>query len=236
MKTPTYYLLAAASLPLARAGQSGSWDSLSCFTSIGTMQSMGSFEFQSVSYCIAQCEAGNTVFVAVQAEDCYCGTASLDLEEMALASDETACNLPCPGYAADTCGGDSAYSVWVSQDYIDSLEDSDDDDDDDNQGDVDDSNDNDNPDDNSGYDYSDEDQDGEDSDDSYYNIGNVTSSAVAIAVPTSTAISPVSTSGSGGNFSTNVIASPNATATSSAVVTSVTSTSGAGRRFRFLFF
>lgn len=102
MKSTVYSL--AALLPLVLPAQADDlWAQVSCFTSTGNMENMGSYEFQSVGHCTTQCEKVNGVFAAVQEELCYCGTAALDIQDMALADDESACNAACPGYAVDTC-------------------------------------------------------------------------------------------------------------------------------------
>ncbi|RAH48730.1 uncharacterized protein BO95DRAFT_512207 [Aspergillus brunneoviolaceus CBS 621.78] len=125
MKSTVYSL--AALLPLVLPTQANDlWAQVSCFTSTGNMENMGSYEFQSVGHCTTECEKVNGVFAAVQEELCYCGTAALDIQDMALADDESACNATCPGYAVDTCGGDGVYSLWVSQAYALSLNDDDD--------------------------------------------------------------------------------------------------------------
>ncbi|PYH82410.1 hypothetical protein BO82DRAFT_431655 [Aspergillus uvarum CBS 121591] len=236
MKSVIYSL--AAVLPLVLPTQADNlWEQVSCFTSVGNMENMGTFEFQSVDHCIAQCDEVNGVFAAVQEESCYCGTAALDIQDMALADDDSACNASCPGYAVDTCGGDGVYSLWVSQEYVLSLGDDDDDDDNDN--------DNDNNEDNEGYDYEDgdggsdgdENEDGEDSDSDYYSGWHNTSTAVATITPSSTsATNPVSTSASVSSLASSMTASTTQTATGSAAITTTTSTSGASRRFRILFF
>ncbi|PYI29919.1 hypothetical protein BP00DRAFT_427013 [Aspergillus indologenus CBS 114.80] len=235
MKSVIYSL--AAVLPLVLPTQADSlWEQVSCFTSVGNMENMGTFEFQSVDHCIAQCDQVNGVFAAVQEESCYCGTAALDIQDMALADDDSACNASCPGYAVDTCGGDGVYSLWVSQEYVLSLG-GDDDDDNDNA--------NDNNADNKGYDYGDEDggsdgdenEDGEDSDSDYHSGWHNTSTAVATITPSSTsATNPVATSASVSSLASSMTASTTQTATGSAAITTTTSTSGASRRFRILFF
>ncbi|PYI13957.1 hypothetical protein BO99DRAFT_447256 [Aspergillus violaceofuscus CBS 115571] len=237
MKSVIYSL--AASLPLVLPTQADSlWEQVSCFTSVGNMENMGTFEFQSVDHCIAQCDEVNGVFAAVQEESCYCGTAALDIQDMALADGDSACNASCPGYAVDTCGGDGVYSLWVSQEYVLSLGGDDDDDDDDDNA-------NDNNADNKGYDYGDEDggsdgeenEDGEDSDSDYHSGWHSTFTAVATITPSSTsATNPVSTSASLSSLASSMTASTTQTATGSAAITTTTSTSGASRRFRILFF
>ncbi|OJJ96678.1 hypothetical protein ASPACDRAFT_81318 [Aspergillus aculeatus ATCC 16872] len=227
MKSTVYSL--AALLPLILPTQADDlWAQVSCFTSIGNMENMGSYEFQSVGHCTTQCEEINGVFAAVQAELCYCGTAALDIQDMALADDDSACNAACPGYAVDTCGGDGVYSLWVSQEYALSLNDDDDDD----NGDY-------------GYDYEDEDsdldgdenEDGEDSNNDSYSGWNNTSTAVTTTTASSTtALNAVSTSPSVSGLTSPTIASVNQTATGSAAITTTTSTSGASRRSRILFF
>ncbi|RAL13939.1 uncharacterized protein BO97DRAFT_29552 [Aspergillus homomorphus CBS 101889] len=232
MKTFAYSV--GALLPFVLSTHADYWQPVGCVSSIGNMENMGTFQFQSVDHCLVQCETPDAVFAAMQGESCYCGSASLDIQDIAFAYGDDACNVPCPGYARDTCGGDGVYSFWVSQNYLRSLDgygDNDDDNDD-----YDSYNDSDGGDSDDYYDNADgtsnddENEDGED----FYNW-NSTSTAFATTTPSAIATTAVSMSASVTANSTIATSSVSETATGGAVTTT-TSTSGASRRFRLLFF
>ncbi|RYP71778.1 hypothetical protein DL771_004590 [Monosporascus sp. 5C6A] len=70
--------------------------------------------FQSVGLCQNRCSGSHQPVAALgNGTDCHCG--NLDqgqLPPMGLLVDDGYCNLPCPGFYAEMCGGDGFFSVY----------------------------------------------------------------------------------------------------------------------------
>ncbi|RAL13400.1 uncharacterized protein BO97DRAFT_442429 [Aspergillus homomorphus CBS 101889] len=104
MKTASYAVLGALALPitLAQTGRSG------CYTSIGDMEKVGTSVFQSTGSCMNMCGKADGYYYAIKGEDCWCGKQPPAFETV---TNDRACNLQCPGYPHDYCGGNGVYSV-----------------------------------------------------------------------------------------------------------------------------
>ncbi|KAL4899288.1 hypothetical protein BDW74DRAFT_183820 [Aspergillus multicolor] len=92
-----------------------------CFSTAGSWDNLGSFTFQSIGHCVEQCsDAGYNIgdYAAVQDEDCYCGDSDPAKTDLV---DDDHCAAQCPGYAADSCGGDETWSVYAIGDVKDDL-------------------------------------------------------------------------------------------------------------------
>ena len=68
----------------------------------------GSYMYQSSGYCEQQC-AGYRVAALKNGNECYCG----DVDPT---SQSNGCNIKCSGWPLDTCGGSSAYMVYINAD------------------------------------------------------------------------------------------------------------------------
>ncbi|KAK0649148.1 hypothetical protein B0T16DRAFT_409519 [Cercophora newfieldiana] len=68
--------------------------------------------FMTTRMCVSRCSLGGYLFAGVQAGNvCWCG-AHLD---GALAENQRNCNVPCPGYTPEICGGAKALSVFKAE-------------------------------------------------------------------------------------------------------------------------
>lgn len=85
-----------------------SWSKLGCYSSISVAESKGSYMYQSSGYCEQQC-AGYRVAALKNGNECYCG----DVDPT---SQSNGCNIKCSGWPLDTCGGSSAYMVYINAD------------------------------------------------------------------------------------------------------------------------
>ncbi|KAL2871429.1 WSC domain-containing protein [Aspergillus lucknowensis] len=83
---------------------------LGCFNDPGSLQSQGSYTYQSVGYCADLCGRNGRQYAAPHQDECYCGDTAPG--EDAKVSDAE-CNAPCPGMATDSCGGKRAWSVYM---------------------------------------------------------------------------------------------------------------------------
>ncbi|KAK1749710.1 WSC domain-containing protein [Echria macrotheca] len=89
------------------------WTALGCYSQdaahpVLDQKTTGNDNFMSIGLCTTRCADGNFPFAGLQGGNvCWCGTKlSGDL-----AKDKSACNVPCAGYALDTCGGANALNV-----------------------------------------------------------------------------------------------------------------------------
>ncbi|CAL5866013.1 uncharacterized protein PFLUO_LOCUS220 [Penicillium psychrofluorescens] len=95
------------SLPVATLATSD-YDS-ECFSDPGTLQDQGSYDFQSLGYCRAQCWKGHFTVAALSKMSCWCGH---DMPPKDKQVKDSKCNVPCAGYPEDECGGHNAWSVF----------------------------------------------------------------------------------------------------------------------------
>ncbi|KAH8430875.1 uncharacterized protein LDX57_008539 [Aspergillus melleus] len=101
---------------LAVSAQAVQWGDYACMRSSGDMTKLGSSAYQSPGYCQKLCEKEKGYFFALQGEDCWCGPQPPGFNSMG-----GTCDMDCPGYPSESCGGDGTYSVWeLEEDYADS--------------------------------------------------------------------------------------------------------------------
>lgn len=86
------------SLPVATLATSD-YDS-ECFSDPGTLQDQGSYDFQSLGYCRAQCWKGHFTVAALSKMSCWCGH---DMPPKDKQVKDSKCNVPCAGYPEDEC-------------------------------------------------------------------------------------------------------------------------------------
>ncbi|CAJ0542955.1 Ff.00g003370.m01.CDS01 [Fusarium sp. VM40] len=65
--------------------------------------------FNSVGTCADYCQEQNTEVALLQGKACFCSH-SYPPEDSQVDDDQ--CNVPCPGYTNDACGGEDAFSVY----------------------------------------------------------------------------------------------------------------------------
>lgn len=89
----------------------GSPISQGCFSSWGDMILNSTVKFNSMGGCItALCTpAGYTVGAMTGGNECYCGTEYPPKDTLV---EDSKCNVGCPGYGVEACGGIGFYSVF----------------------------------------------------------------------------------------------------------------------------
>lgn len=75
------------------------------------MDNLGSYYVQSSLNCGGNCTAMGKAVMALHMEYCYCGNL---LPNPSTQLDASACNSPCDGWTQEDCGGDNAYTVWLT--------------------------------------------------------------------------------------------------------------------------
>lgn len=82
-----------------------------CYSSWGDMILNSTVKFNSMGGCItALCTpAGYTVGAMTGGNECYCGTEYPPKDTLV---DDSKCNIGCPGYGPEACGGLGFYSVF----------------------------------------------------------------------------------------------------------------------------
>ena len=102
-------LLFSASAPIVAQGpisQKG------CFSSSSGLTNIGSYQYQSPGYCQEQCvKQGKAVGATTKGSDCLCGD---KLPAANSKTSDSSCNTKCQGYGTDTCGGNTAFSVFLT--------------------------------------------------------------------------------------------------------------------------
>ncbi|EAW09298.1 WSC domain-containing protein [Aspergillus clavatus NRRL 1] len=91
-----------------------SYNQTGCFSSPGDLTLAATFAYMSIGYCEQQCGAKNSV-AAVQGSDCYCGK-SLPPSDTRVSDKE--CDMACPGYPADFCGGSKTWTVMADRTLV----------------------------------------------------------------------------------------------------------------------
>ena len=72
----------------------------------------GKDDFMSIGLCTSRCSLRNFPFAGLQnGNQCWCGTHLGG----ALAKDQSDCNVPCPGYPMENCGGMGALNVLKAE-------------------------------------------------------------------------------------------------------------------------
>ena len=105
---------AAASVPTASATNSPkAVQTLGCYTSLdNTFVNQGSYTFQTSGYCQIICtNQFKNVMATSQGSNCWCGD---HIPAQSAITSNSSCNSPCNGYDQEDCGGDSAYTVYLS--------------------------------------------------------------------------------------------------------------------------
>lgn len=83
-----------------------------CFSSSDGFEDQGSYTYQSPGYCQKQCVGLNKPVMALTGgSHCWCGDL---LPVTSSKTSDSQCSTPCQGYPADTCGGDSDWSVLLT--------------------------------------------------------------------------------------------------------------------------
>ncbi|KAK6200327.1 uncharacterized protein RJT21DRAFT_114746 [Scheffersomyces amazonensis] len=84
-------------------------DGLGCFSSLpSSAKSVGSYTYQTQSYCAGQCQG--YAYVAVKnGIDCYC----LNSLPSSNSVSSSQCSVPCAGYGSATCGGVNSFEVFA---------------------------------------------------------------------------------------------------------------------------
>lgn len=92
-----------------------SWQSLGCYADKDTARTLGSsvgVAGNTVGKCQAACAAAAFTYAGMEfGSQCFCGNAILNNAAPLLVG----CDKPCPGNAAETCGGANALSLYVLQ-------------------------------------------------------------------------------------------------------------------------
>ncbi|RLV91777.1 hypothetical protein JA1_003593 [Spathaspora sp. JA1] len=86
-----------------------------CYTGVSG-QSQGNYEWQTGSYCSGKCP--NSQYLAIQGQQCIC-LSSLPVKKVA----SSQCNIQCPGFGTQMCGGSNVYSIFTGPKYGGSIED-----------------------------------------------------------------------------------------------------------------
>lgn len=79
-----------------------------CYASLGDLQLNGTYAFNSLGSCASTCNSLRAYVAAVQGESCYCGSSYPAANTLV---DDSQCTEPCPGYAANACGGTGVFTV-----------------------------------------------------------------------------------------------------------------------------
>jgi len=115
---PTATITASATA----SGASGSahptkWIPLGCYKQDPTKPILkkipGSDTFMSIGLCTDRCASERYTYAGLHnGNECWCGN---DVGGNSANPNEADCNIPCPGYALDKCGGPKALSVYMAQ-------------------------------------------------------------------------------------------------------------------------
>ncbi|BCS05632.1 hypothetical protein RIB2604_00200140 [Aspergillus luchuensis] len=225
----------SAILALSLSAHALSNDFVGCYSSSGSLVNKGSSEFQSTGLCTSTCGRNGARYAATtNSVDCYCGSS---LPPSAKLVSQSECNINCPGFPEDHCGGNGFWSVhqtYITGDDVDGDDNNNTDDGDGNS----DSGDNsgNGPNDGPGSGFGDGPDDGPGKGPGG---GPETTTASSITIyPTPSAVITVTSAAAmtGTSSPSATIPSKESSSVSVATVSPTTATSGASRRFRFLFF
>lgn len=104
----------AATISAQTSTQSGpgAIETLDCYSSAGSLESLGEFTFQTSGYCQEQCFGQNNyVMATTDGSTCYCGD---DLPPSSAKVDSSKCTEPCNGYDQEYCGGRGFFQVYLT--------------------------------------------------------------------------------------------------------------------------
>ncbi|KAE8155626.1 WSC domain-containing protein [Aspergillus tamarii] len=79
-----------------------------CYNDLGNLTTSHSTAYQSVALCQQFCNQKNKPVYAVQNQKCFCGDT---LPPLSAKVENTECKTRCPGYPAEYCGGQKAYTI-----------------------------------------------------------------------------------------------------------------------------
>ncbi|KAI5361373.1 Putative carbohydrate-binding WSC [Septoria linicola] len=83
-----------------------------CYNSAASMESVGTYMYQSSGYCSTQCSNADSPAMAMtNGNDCYCG-GELPSDDDKVSDSQ--CDSPCTGFGQDNCGGDGFFSVYLT--------------------------------------------------------------------------------------------------------------------------
>ena len=93
-----------------------------CYKSAGDLSKSDTFKYQSFGHCQEQCipksgDNAHPVMGLTKGSDCYCGMALPSEDDKV---DQSQCNTGCSGFGTDTCGGATAFTVYLTG-YDDSI-------------------------------------------------------------------------------------------------------------------
>ncbi|PYH69381.1 WSC domain-containing protein [Aspergillus vadensis CBS 113365] len=207
-----------------------------CYSSSGSLVNKGSSQFQSTGLCTSTCGRNGARYAATtNSVDCYCGSS---LPPSANLVSQSECNVNCPGFPEDHCGGNGFWSVhqtYITGDDVDGGDNNnntDDGDGDSNSGDNSGNGPNDGP--GSGF------GDGPDGGPGKGPGGGpeTTTASSFTVYPTPSAVITVTSvpAVTGTSSPSATLPGKESSSVSVATVSPTTATSGASRRFRFLFF
>ena len=88
------------------------------------IDSESEYQWQSSGYCFHN-SCPDSQYIAIKNQECYC--LSLLPNSEYVESDESKCDISCPGYDSENCGGDNDYSIFFGVATSEKEEDEDDD-------------------------------------------------------------------------------------------------------------
>ncbi|KAJ5668289.1 uncharacterized protein N7477_006859 [Penicillium maclennaniae] len=89
---------------------------MGCYSSVPGLKDEGDFTFQSLGYCQEKCEQGGFRIAALTGgTQCLCGN---EFPPSSALVDDDKCDLTCPGWPEDECGGNDYYNVLSIGEYI----------------------------------------------------------------------------------------------------------------------
>ncbi|GKZ29776.1 hypothetical protein AbraIFM66950_006406 [Aspergillus brasiliensis] len=217
----------SAILALCLSVHASSGDFVGCYSSSGSLVNKGSSQFQSAGLCESVCGRNGASYAAMtNGNYCYCGSS---LPPSANLVSNSECNLDCPGYPSDQCGGNGFWSIHTTYIGSDDFDDGDNNNTDDGNGDS-----------QSGNNSGDGPGGGPDGGPGKGPGGGTeTTTASSFTVyPTPSAVITVTSvpAATGSSSPSATTPSKESSSVSVATVSPTTATSGASRRFRFLFF
>ncbi|KAJ5306322.1 hypothetical protein PENANT_c017G06251 [Penicillium antarcticum] len=102
------FILAALALALPVYSSSSGY--VGCYSDAGSLKNKGPFSYQSVGACEQSCvRDGHNVIGLTRGNMCYCGDA---VPSQSAKVDNDKCDLACPGYPADKCGGTDTFTIY----------------------------------------------------------------------------------------------------------------------------
>jgi cell wall integrity and stress response component len=108
-------LILAWSMALVHPAVAQNYDYVGCYSSAGDLVNIGSYTWQSNSWCYGQCATkGKVVFATHDGNYCYCG----DVMPSSGQVDDSSCNSNCTGYPQELCGGANFWSFYSDVDNI----------------------------------------------------------------------------------------------------------------------